>query len=48
MKHYVIFKYGLDAWTKIYEYFGTLEMAQKFQKSFSEAMGTILILCEVI
>lgn len=48
MKHYIIFKYGRDSWTVIYEYHGTLDMAQKYQKTLSQSMNCILILCEVV
>lgn len=48
MRHFVIFKFGRDEWTKIYEYYGSFDMAQKYQKTLSQSLNTILILCEVL
>lgn len=48
MKHFVIFKLDHNDWKAIYEYHGSLVMARKFQRSLSDSMKSVLILCEVV
>lgn len=48
MKHYVIFKYGRTFWEKMYDYYGDLDTARKFQRALSDSYHCTLILVEVI